>query len=106
MSITYLLTIDPPVKSLHFIFRDDGIIFAVTFWQWIAELVISGIMVFLHINRGKNQALDHFILLFLGFLAYVFFPAFYLMADSKFRRTLEAKGLKKAIISALTQKYE
>ena len=80
--------------------------FAVTYWQWIAELVISGIMAFLHMNRGENRALEHFIVLFLAFLAYVFFPAFCLIADSKFRRTLEEKGFKKAIISALTQKYE
>ena len=50
----------------------------ITFWQWIVEIIISVILAFLHMIRGENRALEHFIVLFLAMISYVFFPAFLL----------------------------
>ena len=86
--------------------RDDGIVIGITFWQWIVEIIISGILAFLHMIRGENRALEHFVVLFLSMISYVFFPAFLFLADNQFRRKLEEKGFKTALMSALKQKYQ
>ena len=86
--------------------RDDGIVIGITFWQWIVEIIISVILAFLHMIRGENRALEHFIVLFLAMISYAFFPAFMLLADNRFRRKLEEKGFKTALMSALKQKYQ
>ena len=78
---------------------------AVTLWQWIMELVIVILIKFLLIIEGENRAMDHFIILACAFFFFVIEPAFYLFADIEFRRAFEEKGLKKAIILALNQKY-
>ena len=77
----------------------------VSLWQWIVELLIVILIAILRIIQGENKALDHFIVLVCAFFFFVIEPAFYLLADVEFRRALEEKGLKKAVIFALKQKY-
>ena len=45
-------------------------------------------------------------LLFLSMISYVFLPAVMFLADIQFRRKLEEKGFKTALMSALKQKYQ
>ena len=95
-----------PVKCFYLFFRDDGIVFAVTFWQWIWEMIISAVVLSLQYNITEHRFLEHLLLLTLLFVSYVFFPSFCLMADCKFRRVVEEKGFIKAVLLAFTQKYE
>ena len=78
---------------------------AVTAWQWIMELVIVILIKFLLIIEGENRALDHFIILICAFFFFVIEPAFYLLADIEFRIAFKEKGLMKAIMLPLKQKY-
>ena len=78
---------------------------AVTFWQWIMELLIVILIGILWIIQGENRTLDHFIVLVCALFFFVIEPAFYLLADKEFRRAFEEKGLKKAVMLALKQKY-
>ena len=79
---------------------------AVTIWQWIAESVtflLGGIMFIFH---GKHRIADHFMAFLIIWIVHVILPAFYLLADCQFRRSLEQKGLVKAIVEAITQIYQ
>ena len=94
------------VKTFYIHFRDDGIIFAVTFWQWIWELLISLVIAPLAFNMWfiEHRFLEHLLLLTITFLSYVLFPSFCLMADRKFRREVKEKGFVKGVFLAFTQK--
>lgn len=87
--------------------RDDGIVIAVTFWQWIAEITLQVILgvprLFL---QGENLILEQFYGFSLCMLQYTILPSFYLLADTRFRRSLDEKGFLKAIKSAITQNYQ
>ena len=69
------------------------------------EFIMFALLGILQILKGRNRTSDHFIVLFVAFFFFVIEPAFYLFADIEFRRAFEEKGLKKAIILALNQKY-
>ena len=79
---------------------------AVTIWQWIAELVVSILGGIVFVNHGENRIVDHFMLFLIIWIVHVVLPAFVLLADSQFRRSLQEKGFIRAIIKALTQKYQ
>ena len=79
---------------------------AVTIWHWIAELVVSILGGIISINHGQNRIVDHFMLFLMIWIVHVVLPAFFLLADSQFRRSLQEKGFIRAIIEALTQKYQ
>ena len=78
----------------------------VTCWQWVMELALTILASFLHIIKGKNRAIEHGMTLFVAGFSYVILPAFYLMADQKFRNNLEKSGLYKAIINAFKQNQD
>ena len=95
-------------KSLFqfFFCRDEGIVIAVTIWQWIAELVVTILGGIISVNHGENRIVDHFMLFSIIWIVHVVLPAFFLLADSQFRRSLQEKGFIRAIIEALTQEYQ
>ena len=89
-----------------FFCRDEGIVIAVTIWQWIAELVVTILGGIISVNHGENRIVDHFMLFSIIWIVHVVLPAFFLLADSQFRRALQEKGFIRAIIEALTQEYQ
>ena len=58
------------------------------------------------IFHGKHRIADHFMAFLIIWIVQVILPAFYLLADCQFRRSLEQKGLVKAIVEAITQIYQ
>ena len=86
--------------SIQF-FRDNGIVIGVTCWQWVAELALTILATIIHIIRGKNRAIEHGMTLFASGFSYVILPAFYLMADRKFRYDFDKKGFWRAIVNSL-----
>ena len=72
-----------------------------TCWQWVAELALTILATIIHIIRGKNRAIEHGMTLFASGFSYVILPAFYLMADRKFRNDLDRKGFWRAIVNSL-----
>ena len=89
---------------MHFS-RNDGIVIGITCVQWILEILVSLLVGILHIFKGENRVGEHFLTLFLAWFSYVILPAFYLMADSRFRTDFNEKGLCKALLNAFFQKY-
>ena len=79
---------------------------AVTIWQWIVESVTFLLGGILFIVRGEHRIADHFMAFLIIWIVHVILPAFYLLADFQFRRSLEQKGLVKAIVGAITQIYQ
>ena len=79
---------------------------AITIWQWIAEVVVSILGGIISFNMGENRIVDHFMLFLIIWIVHVVLPAFVLLADNQFRRSLQEKGFIRAIIEALTQKYQ
>ena len=73
----------------------------VTCWQWVAELALTILATIIHIIRGKNRAIEHGMTLFASGFSYVILPAFYLMADRKFRNDFDKKGFWRAIVNSL-----
>ena len=95
------------INLFQFFFcRDEGIVIAVTIWQWIAELVVTILGGIISVNHGENRIVDHFMLFSIIWIVHVVLPAFFLLADSQFRRSLQEKGFIRAIFEALTQEYQ
>ena len=94
------------ITLFHFFYRDEGIVIAVTIWQWIAELGVSILGGIIFFNHGENRIVDHFMVFLFIWIVHVVLPAFVLLADNQFRRSLQEKGFMRAIIEALTQKYQ
>ena len=72
-------------------------IFAITFWQWIWELIISAVMIGLQYYSTGNRFVEHLMLLFVAFLSYVVFPSFFVISDSNFRRAVEENAIIKFV---------
>ena len=72
-------------------------IFAITFWQWIWELIISAVMIGLQYYSSGNRFVEHLMLLFVTFLSYVVFPSFFVISDSNFRRAVEENAIIKFV---------
>ena len=78
----------------------------VTCWQWIMELALTILVSIIHFINGKNRAIEHGMGVFVAGFSSIVLPAFYLMADQKFRNDLEKSGLCKAIINAFKQNQD
>ena len=85
------------------IFRHDGIVIAVTFWQWFVELLFNIFSIGIVSVLGANRQVDHFVALFGIWFSVSILPSFYFMASADFRRDLETKGIIKAFWMALTK---
>ena len=84
-------------------FREEGVIFAVTFWQWFIEFVFNvTIFIFLAFFKDKNRMVDHTFLLIGIFMSYNVLPAFYFTSGKSFRRVLKSEGLVRTVWKALT----
>ena len=42
-------------------FRDDGIVIAITFWQWVLEFFINIIVIIVMARLGGSRQFDHFV---------------------------------------------
>ena len=82
-------------------FRNDGIVIAITFWQWLVEFIFNLMVIGVIAGSGGNRKVDHFATIFGFILGMVVIPSFYLMACAEFRRDLEIFGLVKALWLAL-----
>ena len=85
------------------IFRDDGIVIAVTFWQWFVEFIFNLLLIGTIVGLGSNRQVDHFASLFVTWFGTSVIPSFYFMACADFRRDLETYGLLKAFLLAITK---
>ena len=89
------------------IFRNNGIIIAISFWQCLAEFCVNVLLCIIFYKfHGQDQLIDTFALLTLIFFSYVVFPSIYLLADQRFRNAMKQRGIPKAFWSALKQKYD
>ena len=87
--------------------RDDSIVMSIAYWQWFVEFLFNIGMVIFHLSiRGDQRRIDHWIGIAMFFFGFVLLPSFYFLADVKFRRALDQKGLKQALWLALTQSYQ
>jgi hypothetical protein len=69
----------------------------ITTWQWAMELFLSiFIWLFAKLLVGKFLALDKFLTIIYGLLAWVVLPSFYLIGDNKFRREFDKEGFPRA----------
>ena len=85
--------------------RDDGIVIAISFWQWLVEFFFNLGCIGILITLGANRQVDHFVVLTgIGFSMCVI-PLFYFMACASFRRDLESYGFIKAFWIAITRNY-
>ena len=41
--------------------RDDGIVIAITFWQWVLEFLINIIVIMIMARLGGSRQFDHFV---------------------------------------------
>jgi hypothetical protein len=88
-------------------FRDDGIVIAITFWQWFVEFIFNLLGIGLILGLGANRKVDHFLMLFNIWVGTSVVPSFYFMACAEFRRDLKTCGLLKAFWLAITKEiYE
>ena len=85
-----------------FPFRNDGIVIAITFWQWLVEFIFNLFVIGLIKGAGANRQVDHFMAIFSFWFGTSVIPAFYIMACAEFRRNLETVGLVKAFWLAIT----
>ena len=92
-----------PVLLYSIFFRDDGIIVAITFWQWVIETLYNLVSIGLVASLGGNRQLDHFRALLSIWFGVSVLPSFYFMASANFRRDFENFGLLKAFYIALTK---
>ena len=92
------------VFTLLFSYRHDGIIVAISFWQWLVEFIFSNIIAVGVYSLGSNRQVDHFFTLIMILFNVTVIPSFYLMACAKFRRDLTNYGLVKAYWLAVTNK--
>ena len=91
------------MRYFTFFFRDDGIVIAVTFWQWAVEFIFNLLLIGLLAGLGANLLVDHFVALFSLWFGLSVVPSFYFMACAEFRRDLETYGLLKAFWIAITK---
>ena len=91
------------IKIFDLFFRDDGIVIAITFWQWFVELVFNLLLIGLVAGLGANRRVDHFAALASIWVGTSLVPSFYFMACAEFRRDLETHGLLKAFWIAITK---
>jgi hypothetical protein len=88
-----------------FPFRNDGIVIAITFWQWLVEFIFNLFVIGLIKGAGANRQVDHFMAIFSFWFGTSVIPAFYIMACAEFRRNLETVGLVKAFWLAFTNSW-
>ena len=85
------------------VFRNDGIVIAITFWQWFVESIFNMLLIGTIVGLGSNRQVDHFSSLFTTWFGTSVIPSFYFMACVDFRRDRETYGLLKAFWLAITK---
>ena len=84
-------------------FREEGVIFAITLWQWCIEAFFNlTILVFQYFFKEMNRMIDHTFLLMGIVMSTVVLPLFYFMSGRAFRRVLKTEGFFKTMWKAYT----
>ena len=84
-------------------FREEGVIFAITLWQWCIEAFFNlTILVFQYFFKEMNRMIDHTFLLMGIVMSTVVLPSFYFMSGRAFRRVLKTEGFFKTMWKAYT----
>jgi hypothetical protein len=74
-------------------FRNDGIVTAITVWQLVIEMVINiGILIYVRFFLRQSMFLDQLFEILISAIQFVVMPAFFLLADQKFRNSVEIHG--------------
>ena len=102
-----VLILTNQIAQFSILFREDGIVIAISVWQTLIELLWS-ILYFscVFVTEGQSIFIMECMLLLTYFMNYVIFPSFYLLADARFRNIFIHTGKSKALWLALTQKYD
>ncbi len=80
-----------------FFSRENGVMFSISFWQWVLEMVFMAIMrIHLYLSVGSNKFIDELM------TVYVYFHlstinAFYLFGDRDFQRSVIKFGFVRAL---------
>ena len=84
-------------------FREEGVIFAITLWQWCLEAFFNlTIFIFQYFFKEMNRMIDHTFLLMGIVMSTVVLPSFYFMSGRAFRRVLKTEGFLKTMWKAYT----
>jgi hypothetical protein len=74
-------------------FRNDGIVTAISVWQLVIELVMSiGILIYVKNFLHQSMFLDQLFAIFNSAIQFVVMPAFFILADQKFRNSVKVHG--------------
>jgi hypothetical protein len=46
---------------INLLFRDDGIVISITFWQWVLEFFINIIVIIVMARLGGSRQFDNFV---------------------------------------------
>ena len=86
---------------LHF--REEGVIFTITLWQWCLEALFNLItFIFQIFLKEKNRMVDHTFLLMCVFMSCIVLPTFYFTSGRAFRRVLKSDELFRTLWKAYT----
>ena len=66
--------------------RNDGIVLAITVWQWVLEFFINLIVIILMVRMGGSRQFDHISSLIATWFKVCLVPSLYLMAHASFYR--------------------
>ncbi len=84
-------------------FREESIMFAVTFWQWVLELAANFVIyVYPQIPRKVNNLAEHVYTIAVQ-LFFAILNTFYLLGDGQFHMNASKFGIATAIFKALFQ---
>ena len=84
-------------------FRDEGVIFTITLWQWCLEALFNLItFIFQIFLKEKNRMVDHTFLLMCVFMSCIVLPTFYFTSGRAFRRVLKTEGFVSTMWKAYT----
>ena len=84
-------------------FREEGVIFAITLWQWCLEAFFNlTIFIFQYFFKEMNRMIDHTFLLMGIVMSTVVLPSFYFMSGRAFRRVLKTEGFFRTMWKAYT----
>ena len=94
------------VPFVPLFYRENSVMFSVTFWQWVQEVTFSFIFHFyIYYLMGTSKFMGKFWTIVVQ-LHIVILNIFYLFGDSQFQRNVTEVGIFKAVRNALLQSYE
>ncbi len=102
-SVLYVSMIISNITNVSF--REDGVMFSVSFWQWVLEVLLVLLMTLhLYYLAGKSRFFDKFFNV-IGTFYYHVINAFYLFGDREFQRGVTQNGILTSVRKAIFQSY-